>query len=186
MDRVGSVVVDGWGPLAARCASQLRGVGVSVRTGAHAADAAELEVAGGAAAPAAVVLVAEVPPAPWGATPSMLAPWHAAGVPHLPLVAVDGRVVVGPLVVPGRSACLACVGDAAAADPASSSPGPLLRAGALTLAAAVATVTVLAVLRGDVEVAGISTEIGRGGTSVTHRVWSARPGCRCLALRRVG
>ncbi|MCW2784496.1 MAG: hypothetical protein JWP74_1013 [Marmoricola sp.] len=36
-------------------------------------------------------------------------PWTSAGVPHLPVRAIGAEVVLGPLVVPGRTACLRCV-----------------------------------------------------------------------------
>lgn len=180
------VVVDGWGRVADETVAQLRRMRVPVRCGAHAADAAELEVAGGGAAPALVVLVADRAtdaPAPWVRAPSMAAPWHAHRVPQLPLVTGSGRITVGPLVVPFRSACLACVtrhdvGPAAEAEP--------VTPGAVVLGAAVATVTTLAVLGGDASLAGISTEIGAGGLDVAHRVWASRPGCGCASVRMVG
>ncbi|MCK0111104.1 hypothetical protein MWU75_02975 [Ornithinimicrobium sp. F0845] len=36
-------------------------------------------------------------------------PWQVARVPQLPVVLRDGEVVIGPLVHPGRSACLRCL-----------------------------------------------------------------------------
>lgn len=38
-----------------------------------------------------------------------LDPWLAASVPHLPIRCLEGTVVIGPLVVPGRTACLRCL-----------------------------------------------------------------------------
>lgn len=35
--------------------------------------------------------------------------WLRAGTPHLPVRLTEGRAVVGPLVVPGATACLRCV-----------------------------------------------------------------------------
>lgn len=178
------VVVDGWGRLAGETVAQLRRLGVAVRAGAHAADAAELEVAAGAPPPAAVVLVAEGAPPAWRATPSLAAPWHAHGVPHLPVVAAAG-VAVGPLVVPGRTACLRCVSPPGWGPVDSAGAGPAGDA-TVVLGAAVTSVTALAVLRGDLTLGGISTEIDGHGTSVVHRVWASRPGCRCASVTMAG
>ncbi|MGL5911368.1 MAG: hypothetical protein ACRCZP_15325, partial [Phycicoccus sp.] len=115
--------------------------------------AAELELDAGAAAPAALVLVAA------GRLPAAASePWQRHGVAHLP-VSVGGRdIIVGPLVVPGRTPCLACAG---AVWPAAREPGRMLDApgASAVLAAAIATVTVLATMRGDYSMGGISTEI---------------------------
>jgi bacteriocin biosynthesis cyclodehydratase domain-containing protein len=50
---------------------------------------------------------------------AVLDPWLRANVPHLLVRVVEGRVRIGPLVVPGTTACVRCV-DAhhCAADPA--------------------------------------------------------------------
>ncbi|MBM6400721.1 hypothetical protein [Phycicoccus sonneratiae] len=177
----GPVVVDGWGRLADEVSAQLRRCRVEVRAGAHAADAAELALAAGSPAPSAVVLVSDGHRPGWVDAPSLAAPWESAGVPVLPLAGGDGSVVVGPLVVPGRSPCLGC---AAGAVPR---PGP--RAAdppTVVLAAAVAVVVTFAVGRGDLSLAGVSTEVGPRGTSVLHRVWTSRPGCRCSSVRMAG
>jgi hypothetical protein len=182
------VVVDGWGRLAEELTAQLRRCGVPVRSGGHAADSAEAglavgtdAVAGGgpgAMPPRAVVVVADGRAPGWAG-----APWQARGIPHLPLVVGDRGVVVGPLVLPGRTACLRCVrptwGESRATD--ADTPG-----GGLVLAAAVATVTVLAVLRGDQSLGGISTEIGLEEVTVTHRLWNPRHGCGCARVRMAG
>ncbi|MGN8050665.1 TOMM precursor leader peptide-binding protein [Curtobacterium sp. 22159] len=41
--------------------------------------------------------------------PALRAAWTRRGVPHLPVVVGDGRVRVGPFVVPGAGPCLQCV-----------------------------------------------------------------------------
>ena len=104
-------------------------------------------------------------------------------MPHLPVVLGRRGLVVGPLVLPGRTACLRCAGPAwdgsrvgAARDPP----------GGLVLASAVAVVTVLATLRGDESLGGISTEVALDEVRVTHRVWGPRPGCRCARVRMAG
>ena len=64
--------------------------------------------------------------------------------------------------------------------------GTAVPLGAVVLAAAVATVTVLAALRGDASLGGISTEIGLHEVSVTHRLWKVRPDCWCASVRMAG
>ena len=171
------VVVDGWGPLAEESSAQLRRCGVDVRGGRHAADGAELALGLGGDVPGAVVVVAE------GRRPGWVgAPWQARGVPHLPIVLEAQRLVVGPLVLPGRTACLRC---AAPARSLVSGPGTAPPEG-VVLAAAVATVTVLSALRGDPTLGGISTEIGLQDLALTHRLWNPAPGCRCVRGRMAG
>ncbi len=175
------VVVDGWGPVAEETTAQLRRCRVSVRAGAHAADAAELDVTAGGDPPAALVLVAEADEPTWRTAPSLGAPWHVRGVPLLPVSGGGGTVAVGPLVVPGRTPCLGCVaGTVPPPGPRAAGPGTVV------LAAAVAVVTTLTVLAGDLSLGGLSTEIGADGTSVLHRVWTSRPGCRCASVRMAG
>ncbi|HEX6917014.1 MAG TPA: hypothetical protein VF140_02980, partial [Phycicoccus sp.] len=115
----GHVVVDGRGPVALESVLQLRRTGVDVRGGWHAGDAAELAVAAGAPPPALVVLGTEAPLRPWSGTP-----WQARGVAHLPVEQLPGGLAVGPLVLPGRSACLRCVLGSRPASPAPDSTGP--------------------------------------------------------------
>ena len=188
------VVVDGWGPVADELAAQLRRCGVEVRAGGHAADCAEAVLDGDdtaprddlgidgrpdAVPPRAVVVVADGRAPAWAGTP-----WQARGIPHLPVVVGTRGVVVGPLVIPGRTACLRCVRPTwGGGRPPSASDTP---GGGVVLAAAVATVTLLAVLRGDHSLGGISTEIGLDEVSVTHRLWNLRPGCGCAGVRMAG
>ncbi|MGL4746104.1 MAG: hypothetical protein ACRCXL_17195 [Dermatophilaceae bacterium] len=173
------VVVDGWHVIAGEVSAQLRRCGVAVRAGAHASLAAEIEIDGGEAAPSALVLVAA-----GRLAPMVSAPWHRHGVPHLPVSVGLRDIIVGPLVVPGRTPCLACVG---AAWPATREPGSMLEppGAATVLAAAVATVTVLATLRGDYSMGGISTEVAHDGTAFLHRLWKVRADCRCASVRMV-
>ena len=182
------VVVDGWGGVADEVTAQLRRLGVRVRAGGHAADAAELAVAGGGASPGVLVLVDDGRPG-WLRAPSMLAPWHVHGVPHLPVRRHSRSLSVGPLVVPGRSACLGCVSARTGERPEHGpAPGDLepVDDGVLVMATSVATVTTLSALRGDPSLAGLSTEITAHGGGVRHRVWTSRPGCGCASVRMVG
>jgi hypothetical protein len=173
------VVVDGWGPLADEVVTQLRRCAVPVRGGRHAADGAELAMAAREDPPGAVVVVAEGR-TPWWAG----APWQARGIPHLPVVLGDTGVVVGPLVLPGRTACLRCASPAWRATRVCGVGA--VPPGTAVLAAAVATVTVLATLRGDPSLGGISTEIGLDEVSVTHRLWKVRPDCACSSATMAG
>lgn len=173
------VVVDGWGPLAEELGAQLRRCGVAVRGGRHAADGAELALGADGEAPGAVVVVAEGRRPQWAG-----APWQARGIPHLPLVLGSRQVVVGPLVLPGRTACLRCA--AQVWDSSRVSVPGALPAGSLVLAAAVATVTVLSVLRKDESLAGITTEISLDEVAVAHRLWNLREDCRCAQGRMAG
>lgn len=47
--------------------------------------------------------------APHVVDPTLRAAWTRRGVPHLPVVVGDGRVRLGPFVVPGAGPCLQCV-----------------------------------------------------------------------------
>jgi hypothetical protein len=176
----GHVVVDGRGPVVLEAVRQLRRSGVDVRSGWHAGDAAELALAVGAPPPALVVLGRDVTLRAWSASP-----WQSLGVAHLPVEDRAGGLVVGPLVLPGRSACVRCVLSSRRDVPAVPGVDPTGPA-VVVLGAAVVTVTALAVLRGDESLAGISTEIGPGATTVTHRLWPALPPCRCVSGRMAG
>ena len=131
------------------------------------------------ARPAVVVVVAEGR-TPWWAG----APWQARGIPHLPVVLGEAGVVVGPLVLPGRTACLRCAGPAWRASRVCGAGS--VPPGTAVLAAAVTTVTVLATLRGDTSLGGISTEIGLDEVAVTHRLWKVRPDCGCASATMAG
>jgi hypothetical protein len=175
----GVVVVDGWGLLADEVTAQLRRCRVSVRGGRHAADGAELALADRGPRPAVVVVVTQGR-TPWWAG----APWQARGIAHLPVRLASSGVVVGPLVLPGRTACLRCA-DPAWPDDRACGVGAV-PPGTAVLAAAVTTVTVLATLRGDTSLGGISTELGLDEVAVTHRLWKVRPDCGCSSATMAG
>lgn len=115
-------------------------------------------------------------------------------LPHMPVVLRDGDGVVGPLVVPGRTACLTCV-DAyrASADPEWPALATQLvgRSGhapsAVTAATVACAVGQIDLLRRpgprepDLPVLGASLEIRAGGGEILRRVWPSVPGCRCGA-----
>jgi hypothetical protein len=108
------VVIIGRGRLAAATQSAVRRTGVAVRTSEHPAALAELAELAEPAEPAdqgepsaaygVVVLVGE--DAVSTRSGAALVAEHR---PHLAVVAGADRATVGPLVLPGRSACLRCL-----------------------------------------------------------------------------
>lgn len=123
----------------------------------------------------------------------------AEGVPHL-LVTADGRLgVVGPLVLPGHSACLRCL-DLTRADldpgwPAVSGQLATTAAAAAcdgVLAVAVAAQAALQVLEhvdaGVPASAGGTLELGLPGWRWRRRSWPLHPDCGCswVPARRAG
>lgn len=107
-------------------------------------------------------------------------------VPHLVLLPEADGAVVGPFVVPGRSACVGCIERARAqqepewaritlaAQRAAAFPGPVATAWATGLAAA----QVLAWLDGRVpDGVGTTWHLTAGGSGA--RRWEPRPDCGC-------
>ena len=86
----GRVLVTGTGPIATTLAELLNEAGLLAR-------AAERE-------PTLAVLVAD-----WVIGPDDAARWLRRDVPHLPIVATDRSVSVGPFVEPGRGPCVYCL-----------------------------------------------------------------------------
>lgn len=130
--------------------------------------------------------------------PIRVADLLAAGIPHLPVRLRDGVGVIGPLVLPGRTACLACLdlqrsacdpcwpivaaqlaGHRGAADPACA---------AATVALAVAQVTGMidATASGGAPPPALeaSLEFDVAAATVVRRPWQAVAGCRCRAADR--
>lgn len=121
--------------------------------------------------------------------PSDHRPWLQRDIPHLPIVVTETATTVGPLVVPGASACLHCVGlyrrDADPAWPAIASqlslltppePNPLRTASAVRLAAGM----VVAALGGAPDT-GRQWRLSGDGSEVSERQYQPHPGCRCAA-----
>lgn len=112
-------------------------------------------------------------------------------IPHLSVITRELDVVVGPLVHPGRTACLRCLDlHRCKADPAwpaiatqlAAAPAPALPAPLLRVGAAMAAVEVMAVLTGrEVALAGRTAEIGPGALPQLRR-WRPHPECGCLAV----
>lgn len=111
-----------------------------------------------------------------------------ADQPHLVLRSTGTAVTVGPLVLPGRSACLRCT-DLGRRDVDPSWPrvlpqlvrlrrptGVVLTAWAVSVAAAQA----LAFLQGAVpESVGATLELGSADHLMRRRTWPLHPGCGC-------
>ncbi len=117
------------------------------------------------------------------------------GAPHLPVLLRDGTGIVGPLVIPGETACLHCLDlhrrDRDPAWPtlvsqlATHPRRPEASHVALaTAAAALACMQVLAFLDGEPASAiGAALELDGLGTSVRRRTWNPHPECHCIARR---
>jgi hypothetical protein len=115
-------------------------------------------------------------------------------VDHLSVVVREASVLVGPLVVPGRSACLRCVdlhraaGDpgwpALAAQLAARIPPPRkVETTLAAMASAVAAVQVLAHVDGRVSTTHEASMEIRLPEALPHRIgWSVHPECGCTGL----
>ncbi|MFJ6981930.1 MULTISPECIES: TOMM precursor leader peptide-binding protein [unclassified Streptomyces] len=176
---------------AARRMVRRAALGRPPRRGAGAADGP------GPAGFALVILTPRDDVAVHAPDPSVAEPLVTAGTPHLTAGVVEATGVVGPLVLPGETACTGCLHEARTdRDPAwprlvaqwHSGSRPGVRACDLTLAAAVAGLTAahaLAFLDGGLpSSAGARCEI-----SVPTLQWHARPvaphpACPCGAAER--
>lgn len=120
---------------------------------------------------------------------------HVDGRPHLPVRLRDGIGLVGPLVVPGRTACLGCLErhrrDRAAGWPTVSAqligrPG---RADPATTAATAALGAAQALAALDSTSSGgarpptweVTVELDAAAGTIAHRRWSPHADCRCGA-----
>ncbi len=186
------VVVDGTGPAPEAAVALLRRLGVgTVEAGGYAADAAE----GATSPPDLVVLTAPGPvPAPAGQG------WRARGIPHLPLACEEGAATLGPLVVPGVSACLTCqdlvrtdLDPAWAEVMARALLRPVLGSAPVDagerltpLVASLTALVVLGWLEGAAPMPGVSAEVALPWPTVVHRHWPAHPRCGCGAAAPPG
>ncbi len=117
------------------------------------------------------------------------------GAPHLPVLLRDGTAILGPLVIPGETACLHCLDlhrrDRDPAWPtlvsqlATYPPRPEASHAALaTAAAALASMQVLAFLDGvPASSVGAALELDGLGTAVRRRTWNPHPECGCIRRR---
>jgi hypothetical protein len=134
--------------------------------------------------PTVVVLAGSLAPAA-GRTAALV----SAVVPHLPVHVTSARLVVGPLVLPGRSACTNCIDrHRRDADPEWSAidaaaplrPSALLAHAAATLAATQVLDLVDTVRRPDA--IGATIEQAAGSSYPQRRVWSVHDACRCRQI----
>jgi hypothetical protein len=134
--------------------------------------------------PTAVVLTGDVVP-----DLGIAARYSRSGVPHLPVATGPVRVVVGPFVLPGRSACLSCVHrhrtDADPQWPAVAGQMSATPAGtSAALTAAAVCLTVAEVLDHIDGVRPPSTIDGTlewraGAAGARRRTWPVHPDCGC-------
>jgi bacteriocin biosynthesis cyclodehydratase domain-containing protein len=123
---------------------------------------------------------------------------HAGGIAHLAVAVRETTAVVGPLVLPGQSACLRCADlHRADRDPAwpllaaqLSGPRPPLAVEPCdvtlaAIAAALGAAQVLGHLAGDptdaVGTLGGTLELAAPGWRIRRRTWPPHPACRCGA-----
>lgn len=160
------VVVCGTGRLADTVAELLAGEGDAVGRSPSG------EPENGSPALAVLVDHGVTPPRSAGA-------WLRRDVPHLPAVVTGNAIVVGPLVLPGRSPCLHCVAlhraDGDAAHAAISAQVLGRRFAEPPLLTAEAAVAVVRMVRDGT--AGHSITVTAEG--VTRRSWARHPDCAC-------
>jgi bacteriocin biosynthesis cyclodehydratase domain-containing protein len=120
------------------------------------------------------------------------------GVPHLPISVMERTAVIGPLVIPGRSACLTC-GDIERTEFDEHWPALLTQLAnsgrrqrqpadvvLTTMAAALAAMQVLELLDGGhPSSVGGSLEVRSPGLEVRRRTWQPHPECDCGAAAPV-
>jgi bacteriocin biosynthesis cyclodehydratase domain-containing protein len=128
--------------------------------------------------------------------PGRVAQLHATGTAHLSVRVRDGIGVVGPLVLPGRTACLGClerqrcahdpgwpavaaqlVGRQGRADPAA-----VRATAALATAQALASLDSAAGGSGPPPALDTTLELDATAGTLLRRAWSPQPGCGCGAI----
>ncbi|WP_328352678.1 TOMM precursor leader peptide-binding protein [Mycobacterium sp. NBC_00419] len=180
-----SIRVHGCGPLSDLLLDALRCSGARVAHSSHAN--AVVSAAGADMVVLADYLVAD---------PRVVRDLHATGVPHLPVRVRDGAGLVGPLVIPGVTSCLACAdlhrADRDAAWPAvaaqlrdvtGTADHPTVLA---TVAVALAQLQrIITAVRGT-EAAGdppatlnTTLEVDVSKNTISARRWSRHPRCQC-------
>ncbi|KUH65561.1 cyclodehydratase [Mycolicibacterium novocastrense] len=186
--RSAAVRIHGRGPLSDLLASALRCSGARLTHSTRTDTGAPSE-------PTDLVVLADY----LVADPRMVRELHAVGVAHLPVRVRDGVGLVGPLVLPGVTSCLACAdlhrSDRDAAWPALAAQlrhtvGSADRATVLATAALALNQVdrVLGAVRGDADVDGspeppptldTTLEFDVNVGSVVARRWSRHPRCAC-------
>lgn len=178
------VLLCGLGGLARELAAALTRSGVTVRR-AHSGP-------GDTHDPQRLVVLAEAQVEPDRALTAQLA---AAQVPHLVVRVEPSRAVVGPLVVPGRTACVRCL-DLVACQFDPKWPltlaqlcrvSPATEPGLAAWAVATAVTQVRAWLSGiEPETLGRTIELGSADFRLHSRAWTPHPDCGCVETPRAG
>jgi hypothetical protein len=127
--------------------------------------------------------------------PAVSTYWLSRDIPLLPVIMGEESLTVGPLVVPGETACLYCVGchrtdeDAAwpmiasqLLDPAQVTPLRVDAVSAVEAAAIVARTIRASQRRESTGLEGAAVRIQPDG-AVSRRAWAPHPRCSCRALR---
>ena len=129
---------------------------------------------------------------PWAAADPLVTGWQRAGTVHLVATVRGETGVVGPLVVPGRTSCLACADlHRRDADPSWPALAAQLTAGQLPpsgatvtclLTAVTAAQQVLAYVDGSGAPAtlGATVELRLPDLVPVRRRWAAHPECGCI------
>ena len=203
------VLVCGEGVVPDALVAALRACGVGrVAVGAEAtgevlgrlADRARPGAPGAAGVPARlphVVVLTAVDALPIGSD----TPWTPHGLVHLPVVVQGPRLLVGPLIVPGRGPCLRCLElhrrdrdpswpalltQIACRRPDVVEPAVDTDPALATVGAGLAAMVVGTHLDGRPVPDGVSLEVALPWPRVTQRGWSAHPRCTCAGSGTAG
>jgi bacteriocin biosynthesis cyclodehydratase domain-containing protein len=176
----GTVTITGSGPTVDRIAEALRAAGVVVRI------AVDAESAGSGACDLAIAVGHFV------LAPELHGLWLRRDIPHLPVVFSDTTVDVGPVVEPGRGACLYCLQryrtDADPSWPAISAQLWGRRSGAETplgsseIAALASRLAIDRLVGGPDASTAVSTEVDVATGARRTREWSPHPLCGCTGI----
>lgn len=123
------------------------------------------------------------------ATPGRLAALVSAVLPHLPVVVTNARLIVGPLVLPGRSTCVNCIDrhrrDADPDRPTTPAATPprtsVLLAHSAAILAAAQVLDFVDAVRRPASI-GATLEQVAGSSHPQQRIWPMHEGCRCRDL----
>lgn len=125
----------------------------------------------------------------WALAPGEAVEWMSRDIAHLPVVAADGTVVIGPVVRPGQTACLYCLHrhrtDADPAWPAIAAQllarptAPISPLGEVHAAVIVARAALRAAMRRDEP--GVQWRLDTGSGELTAIATLPHPECACGA-----
>ncbi|CAN5227941.1 cyclodehydratase [soil metagenome] len=177
---VDAIALSGTGRLVAVLHQALRDAGASVAAAADAATLAE------GAPDLAIIVSSHVTP------PALHGLWLRRDVPHLPIIAGDGGVTVGPIVEPGSGPCLLCLElhhrDADPAWPALATQ--LLgrsadEPAALVLEAAAVALRLVLDRLSNGPAPAVSVRIDAATGRRDYRQWQPHPDCGCRGIEHL-